>query len=120
MRTIYDDPEMIDGYRVVQEYTDILDALDNKETVLHWEYGNSMYPMLKSGEYCLIKPIDRKIKVGDAVFCYVQNYLMVHMVLEINIVHDKTLYKIGTTDGFEYGWTPYVFGIAESTKIIHN
>lgn len=39
-------PKEINGVRVVQEDLGILEALKKGETVLHWEAGDSMYPIL--------------------------------------------------------------------------
>ena len=49
-------PKDIDGFRVVQEGEEIFKALQNGETVMHWESGNSMFPILKNREYCKIIP----------------------------------------------------------------
>ena len=64
-------PTEINGVRVVNNAGDALDALMDGETVARFEYGDSMMPMLKSGEYCILHPVTNpnKVNIGDAVFC---------------------------------------------------
>ena len=120
-------PELLDGIRVVQDYEEIANALENNETVYHWEYGDSMYPMLRHMEYCKICPLEqgKEIKPGDAVFCKIKDkftgmeYYMVHIVLETaDFGHDgKKWYKIGSTGTTVFGWTTDILGIAYGTDI---
>lgn len=118
-------PEEIGSIRVIQNYEEIYNALSNGESVMHWEFGDSMFPILLSGEYCLISPIDDQSQVneGDAVFCRMgKEHFMVHRVIE-KFTREFggspiTFYKIGTTSGYVYGWTHEVFGIAQPTGYI--
>lgn len=122
-----DEPDFIHGLRVVQDGTEIYNALLKKETVMHWESGDSMYPILMDMEYCRIEPLKgEKPIVGDAVFCIVQfqptdsepvNVPMVHRCGEIVERDGETYYKIESTNGYVFGWTKHVFGIAHSTNI---
>lgn len=34
-------------YSCLEDYNDIYDALKKGETVLHWESGNSLFPIIK-------------------------------------------------------------------------
>jgi len=122
-RIIVGDVEEIDGIRVVQDYGLIMEAIKNKETVYHWEWGNSLAPLINNGEFCKIEPcapID--VKRGDAVFCVLYDkFAMVHLVLEISRCgyNGELWFKIGSTDGEVYGWTQDVYGIARGTNIFH-
>lgn len=116
------EPEEIDGLRVVQDEKEIAKALKNGETVLHWELGDSMAPLINNAEYCKIMPIKNvdDVKRGDAVFCKMEDgYYMVHQVWEISDCgHDgKKWFKIGSTMSTIFGWTQNVLGIAKGTNI---
>lgn len=121
---VVNDPEYIDELRVVQDSYEIADALENGETVMHWELGDSMAPIINNAEYCRIEPVSdlTDIKVGDAVFCKVDGYHMVHQVICIsNSGHDgKPWFKIGSTDKTVFGWTQEVFGKAYGTDIFQS
>ena len=113
-------PHDVDGYRVVDDGEEIKQALLNGETVMHWEFGNSMFPFLKSGEYCLIHPINSpdEVNVGNPVFCTFKGaYHMVHRCTDKYERDGITYYQISTTDGRVYGWTNEVWGVAESTNV---
>jgi hypothetical protein len=121
---IVNEPETIDGIRVVQDNEEIAKALSNGETVYHWEAGDSMKPLIRHMEYCKIvpcAPID--VQRGDAVFCKMTSeygeYYMVHQVWEIsNCSHDhRRWFKIGSTGTTIFGWTCEVLGKAFGTDI---
>lgn len=123
MRQFVDNPPEINGIRVVQDGIEIYKALITGETVYHWEFGNSMFPILMSGEYCKIRPImdPHEVNVGDAVFCSFQGkYFMVHRCVDKFERDGIVWFKIATTGDAVYGWTHEVFGIAESTNIFQN
>jgi len=125
MKRIVNEPREIDGIRVVQDSLEIKKALENKETVYHWEAGTSMQPLINHMEYCKIKPcVPVEVKRGDAVFCvledeYGHEYPMVHQVWEISDAsHNGELwFKIGSTMSTIFGWTKKVYGIAKGTNI---
>ena len=120
MRRIVNGPEKLDGFRVVSNGTEILDALRNGETVMHWETGDSMFPILMSREYCKIRPLGEgeEANVGDAVFCtFNGKYHMVHRCSDKYNRNGRVYYQISTTGGEVYGWTSEVWGVAESTDI---
>jgi hypothetical protein len=123
---IVNSPSKIDGIRVVQDYGEILEALKNGESVMHWESGNSLHPLIKNLEYCCIKPckpID--VKRGDCVFCIIEDennhelLPMVHQVWEISNASatNELWFKIGSTYASIFGWTKRVYGIAKGTNI---
>lgn len=125
---IVNDEEIISGERVVQNYVEIENAMKNGETVLHWEGGESLSPIINHLEYCEIAPINPEdVKRGDCVFCKIKgvnggfNY-MVHQVWEISDCgfDGRLWFKIGSTFGTIFGWTDEVLGIARGTNIYHS
>lgn len=116
----------IKGYLVVQDEAEAAKCLANGQAVSRFEYGDSMQPILRNGEYAILHPITdiNAVKRGDAVFCRFgdgdNSYYMTHMVadiLESPKTHEK-FFAIESTDGYRFGWTPYILAIAESTGII--
>ena len=117
-KRIVNQPENVDGYRVVQEGEDVYKALKEGEIVMHWEAGNSMYPLLKHMEYCKIIPLgetvlNKEFVIGKPVFCHfvypdgdkLIDVYMVHRCTEI-YERDGELYsRIEGTDGTHFGWT---------------
>ncbi len=129
-KRIVNQPETLDGYRVVQEGEEIFKALQNNETVMHWESGNSMHPILMNMEYCKIIPMDKNdIVAGMPVFCrfYYRNnegqldcVYMVHRCTEIIKRDEEFYFRIEGTDGTFFGWTKDVYGVAESTNVFQD
>ena len=125
-------PETIDNIRVVQDYDEMLTAIkENRETIMHWEFGNSLAPLINNKEYCCITPLlsesgtlmnGQSLKVGDCVFCKVNGYLMVHMIWMISTAHadGRKRYLIGSSHGSMYGWTSDVYGIAKGTDVFED
>ena len=123
---VVDNPQSIEGIKVVQEYDLIAEELIKGNEVYHWESGDSMDPILRNMEYCKIIPIQNTdgIKLGDPVFCKLKaydesEYFMVHMV---TLISDKGAdgrrwFQIGSTLGDIYGWTQDIYGIARGTGI---
>lgn len=85
-----------------------LEKLQNGETFETSEKGNSMLPLIKSGQSHIIEPITWvECKVGDIVYCKVKGCFMTHLVTGINDV--KGL-QISNNHGYVNGWTKQVFG----------
>lgn len=122
--TVVKSPETICGYRVFNDAVQALEQLRLGETIARYEFGNSMYPLLKNGEYAIITPMvdnTEPIKVGDSVFCEVNGYLMTHMVVAIsNTAKEGTMYLIGSSMLDLFGWTSNVYGIAKGTRIFED
>ena len=122
---IVNEPEEIDGLRVIQDSDEMEKALKNGESFYHWEFGDSMSPLIKNREYCLVRPcVPIDVKRGDAVFCVIEDEMggrwpMVHQVWEISDAsHNGELwFKIGSTGTSIFGWTKEVYGIAKGTDI---
>lgn len=128
-KTIVESPTTIDGIRVVQDEKEVLEALSKGETVCRFEWGDSMHPILKNGEYAKLIPIKdlSEVKRGDAVFCKIKDeenggeYYMTHMVWEISTSsHDgneKPWFKIGSSMFSIFGWTQDVYAIAVGMNV---
>lgn len=92
-----------------------LKKLKNGETFITSEKGNSMSPLIKSGqqhELTPIKSID-EIKINDIVYCKVKGKFYTHLVKSKNEVKGLL---IGNNHNKINGWTKQVFG--KVTKIL--
>lgn len=121
---IVNEPQEIDGIRVIQDPYEMEQALKNGESFYHWEAGESMKPLINHMEYCFVRPcVPVQVKRGDAVFCVLESEMgewpMVHQVWEISDAsHTNELwFKIGSTGTSIFGWTKKVYGIAKGTDI---
>ena len=85
-----------------------LEKLQNGETFITSEKGNSMVPLIKSGQEHKIAPITiEEVKVGDIVYCKVKGNFYTHLV---KAKDDKKGCLIGNNKGGINGWTNKVFG----------
>lgn len=117
-------PHVLDDYPIVQDIEKAITCLiKEKVPIARYEFGHSMMPILRSGQFCKITPFenDDEIEVGDALFCNVNGYVGTHMVLvKSKIDPDKIWYLIGSTDGTPLGWTDTVYGKATAMNTIVN
>jgi len=85
-----------------------LERLLNGETFTTSEKGNSMVPLIKSGQEHELSPITwDQAEIGDIVYCKVRGNYYTH------IVKAKDLQKgllIGNNRGNINGWTKMVYG----------
>lgn len=83
------------------------------EVIITSEKGNSMVPLIKSGQEHELTPINWILcEKGDIVYCKVKGNYYTHLVLAKN--SDKGL-QIGNNKGRINGWTKAVYG--KVTKI---
>lgn len=86
-----------------------LEKLQNGESFITSEKGNSMTPLIKSGQKHKLIPTDyQKVKTGDIVYCKVRGNFYTHLVKATNI---KKGCLIGNNKGGTNGWTKQVYGI---------
>jgi len=86
----------------------VIEKLANGETVRHKGYGNSMLPIIKSGQVQILEPCKwEDTKVGDAVYCTVRSSTYTHLVKQKN---DQKGCLIGNNHGRINGWTKKVYG----------
>ena len=110
MTTYYSVPSSIDGLRVVQDPKLVITSVRNHTHCCRYEFGDSLYPILESGQFCELAPITEKVNVGDIVFCKVNGHYMTHMV---DLVNESSGYcRIVDTSGNIFGWTKEIFAIA--------
>ena len=85
-----------------------LDKLQKGETFITSEKGNSMVPLIKSGQdHKLASATWENVAVGDIVFCKVKGRFYTHLVKAKN--QDKGC-QIGNNKGGINGWTKQVYG----------
>lgn len=85
-----------------------LEKLHKGETFITKERGNSMVPLIKSGQEHKLAPITwEEAQVGDIVYCKVKSKFYTHLVKAKN--PDKGC-QIGNNKGGINGWTKQVYG----------
>lgn len=85
-----------------------LERLQKGETFVTKEKGNSMIPLIKSGQPHKLAPITLdKVEVGDIVYCKVAGRFFTHLVKAKN---DQKGCQIGNNKGHINGWTKNIYG----------
>lgn len=91
--------------------TPYIEALETQQTVQFRPRGNSMSPLIKSGELVTVEKFDgdfSKLKRRDIVLCKVNGKQYLHLVLQIVKHPDQA--QIGNNKGGVNGWTRNVYG----------
>jgi len=82
--------------------------LEEGKTFETSEKGNSMTPLIKSGQKHILTPITLEdAKIGDIVFCKVKGSYFTHLVTAKN---EQKGVQISNNHGYVNGWTKQVFG----------
>lgn len=85
-----------------------VEKLSKGETFITSEKGNSMLPLIKSGQEHKLAPITwEEVEEGDIVYCKVKGRFYTHLVKAKN--QDKGV-LIGNNRGYINGWTKQVYG----------
>jgi len=85
-----------------------LERLQNGETFITSEKGNSMMPLIASGQEHKLAPARwEDVEVGDIVYCKCNGNFYTHLVKAKN---DKHGVQIGNNKGRINGWTRQVYG----------
>jgi len=85
-----------------------LEKLENGETFVTKEGGNSMHPIIKSKQEHVVEPATwESVKVGDIVYCKVKGNFYTHFVKAIDDIKGCL---IGNNKGNLNGWTKQVYG----------
>lgn len=85
-----------------------LEKLQNGESFITSEKGNSMSPLVKSGQkHKLIPATLKDVEKGDIVYCKVNGNYYTHLVKAKN---DEKGCLIGNNKGGINGWTKQIFG----------
>lgn len=84
-----------------------VEKLKKGETFITSERGNSMSPIIKSGQDHKLAPVKlENVKINDVVFCKVKGHFYTHLVKGKSI---RGL-LIGNNKGGVNGWTKQVYG----------
>ncbi len=85
-----------------------LEKLQDGQSFITSEKGNSMVPLIKSGQEHRLAPISLEdVKIGDIVYCKVKSNFYTHLVK----AKDETKgCLIGNNRGGINGWTRNVYG----------
>ena len=95
---------------------DYIKDLEEGKTIKCRPHGNSMEPIIKSGQLVTISPIKERLKVGDIVLCRVKGNVYLHFIKQITYyTAGIVFYIIGNNKGYINGATQSIFGIL--TKI---
>lgn len=82
--------------------------LNNGETFITSEKGNSMVPLIKSGQDHVLAPATlESVSIGDIVFCKVSGKYYTHLVKAKDPLKGV---QIGNNKGGINGWTKNIFG----------
>ncbi len=80
----------------------------NGERVITSEKGNSMTPLIKSGQKHKLEPTTwEKVSIGDIVYTKVSGKFYTHLVSGKN---EKRGCQISNNKGFVNGWTKQIYG----------
>lgn len=86
-----------------------LERLQNGESFITSEKGNSMVPLIKSGQKHKLAPATwEEVEVGDIAYCKVKGSFYTHLVTAKD---DKKGCQISNNKGRVNGWTKAVFGV---------
>lgn len=85
-----------------------LEKLQAGETVTTSEKGNSMVPLIRSGQEHVVEPATwESVEVGDIVYCKCRGNYFTHLVTAKN---DDKGCQISNNHGHVNGWTKQVYG----------
>jgi len=85
-----------------------VEKLQKGESFVTKEKGNSMVPLIKSGQPHKLAPAKwEDVEVGDIVYCKVAGRFFTHLVKAKN--NDRGC-QIGNNKGHINGWTKNVYG----------
>ena len=91
-----------------------LERLQSGESFITSEKGNSMVPLIKSGQDHMLEPATwETVEVGDIAYCKVKGNWYTHLVTAKN---EKRGCQISNNSGYVNGWTKAVYGVV--TEVI--
>jgi phage repressor protein C with HTH and peptisase S24 domain len=89
-------------------YLDIIKELSEGRSVTLKPHGNSMTPLINSGDTIVLRPVDPSdVKLGDAVLAKVKGHFYIHKVTAIG---DDGRFQISNNHGHVNGWSRQVYG----------
>lgn len=101
------DTEMIE---YAMRYTAIIKELDEGRSVTLKPKGNSMTPLIQSGQQIVLSPLKgmSPLKKGDVVLAKVKGRYFIH---KVSAVGDDGSYQISNNHGHVNGWSRQIYGI---------
>lgn len=88
-------------------YPEIVQELSEGRSVTLHPHGNSMTPIIKSGQRIVISPVQpADVSVGDAVLAKVNGRYYIHKVTSIG----GGRFQISNNHGHVNGWSRQVYG----------
>jgi hypothetical protein len=91
-----------------------LERLQRGESFVTSEKGNSMVPLIKSGQEHMLAPATwETVEVGDIAYCKVKGNWYTHLVTAKN---EQKGCQISNNHGYVNGWTKAVYGVV--TEVI--
>lgn len=85
-----------------------LEKLQNGETIKTKEKGNSMLPLIASGQEHILQPCTwEDCNIDDIVYCKVNGKFYTHLVKAKNMNQGC---QIGNNHGVINGWTKLIYG----------
>ena len=86
---------------------DKIERLANGEVFITSEKGNSMVPLIKSGQKHKLEPVKLEdVNIGDIVYCKVKGRCYTHLVT----AKGERGLQISNNHGYVNGWTKQVYG----------
>lgn len=86
----------------------VFERLEDGETFIHSEPGNSMTPIIKSRQRVVLEPAKwEDVNIGDVVYAKVAGRFFTHKVSAKN---DDRGVQISNNHGHVNGWTKHVYG----------
>lgn len=87
-------------------YARLIESLRAGNEVIHRGKGNSMTPLIYSGQAVRLKYIEPElIRKGDIVLCKVKGRIFDHLVTGIRGTGDTLEFQISNNHGHVNGWT---------------
>jgi hypothetical protein len=75
------------------------------ETVQLRSKGNSMTPLINSGDLETIVPVDPEtLERGDMVYCKVKGSVFTHLLTQIKVTSKGKMFQISNNHGHVNGW----------------
>lgn len=89
----------------------VADKLEQGEVVTFAPKGNSMLPLIRSGQTVTVSPVLSKdqLKVDDIVLCRVKGKYYLHKIYAVDSGTGR--YLIGNNRGYKNGWTSTIYGV---------
>jgi hypothetical protein len=89
---------------MISQYT--LNEVSSGKTIQFRPVGNSMTPLIKSGQLVTVSPDRSDLKIGDVVLCRVKGRILLHLLSAVN----GTRFQISNNHGKINGYASHIYG----------